>query len=147
MFLEQVENWREDSEFLIHSADVEGLCRGIDEELVRSKWQMICMNSSLLMQSRTRPMGDNTHNLCRRCKRSVPSAFLLYKYLITSTADITDLDLVDRLSGGRVDLTYGRYICISRNFKSECLLNLKRVRYLWGNACEVWGAGEEDANS
>lgn len=25
------------SEFLIHAADVEGLCQGIDEELVRSK--------------------------------------------------------------------------------------------------------------
>lgn len=26
------------SEFLIHAADVEGLCRGIDTELVRSKY-------------------------------------------------------------------------------------------------------------
>ena len=26
-----------DSEFLIHAADVEGLCQGIDEELVKSK--------------------------------------------------------------------------------------------------------------
>jgi len=65
-------------------------------------------------------MGDDPHNLCRRCKRLAFSAFLLHKYFITSTADINDLDLVDQLSGGRVDLTYGRYIYVSRDFISEC---------------------------
>ena len=29
---------------------------------------------------------------------------------VVAFLDISDLDLVDRLSGGRVDLTYGRYI-------------------------------------
>lgn len=28
------------SEFLIHAADVEGLCQGIDSELVRSKYSV-----------------------------------------------------------------------------------------------------------
>jgi phosphoribosylformimino-5-aminoimidazole carboxamide ribotide isomerase len=61
------------SEFLIHAADVEGLCRGIDQELVAAlgRWSPIpCTYAG----------GAN---------------------------DIHDLMTVDRLSGGRVDLTYG----------------------------------------
>jgi phosphoribosylformimino-5-aminoimidazole carboxamide ribotide isomerase len=61
------------SEFLIHAADVEGLCRGIDEELVAAlgRWSPIpCVYAG-------------------------------------GAKDIADLMLVDRLSGGRVDLTYG----------------------------------------
>jgi len=61
------------SEFLIHAADVEGLCQGIDEALVEKlgKWVQI------------------------------PATYA------GGARDIGDLDLVDRLSGGRVDLTYG----------------------------------------
>ncbi len=61
------------SEFLIHAADVEGLCRGIDEELVSAlgRWSPIpCTYAG---------GGKN----------------------------LDDLALVERLSGGRVDLTYG----------------------------------------
>jgi phosphoribosylformimino-5-aminoimidazole carboxamide ribotide isomerase len=61
------------SELLIHAADVEGLCRGIDEELVAAlgKWSPIpCVYAG----------GGKA---------------------------IEDLMLVDRLSHGRVDLTYG----------------------------------------
>ena len=61
------------SEFLIHAADVEGLCNGIDEDLVTAlgKWSPIpCVYAG----------GGRT---------------------------VTDLLLVDRLSKGRVDLTYG----------------------------------------
>jgi phosphoribosylformimino-5-aminoimidazole carboxamide ribotide isomerase len=61
------------SELLIHAADVEGLCRGIDEELVTAlgKWSPIpCVYAG----------GGKA---------------------------IEDLMLVDRLSRGRVDLTYG----------------------------------------
>lgn len=29
------------SEFLVHAADVEGLCQGIDEDLVRSVWPFL----------------------------------------------------------------------------------------------------------
>ena len=36
------------SEFLIHAADVEGLCKGIDEDLVTSKYQkIVCLNDLL----------------------------------------------------------------------------------------------------
>jgi len=58
---------------LIHAADIEGLCQGIDEELVMKlgEWAKIPI---------TYAGGAN---------------------------NITDLDLVDRLSRGRVDLTYG----------------------------------------
>ena len=61
------------SELLVHAADVEGLCRGIDEELVAAlgKWS------------------------------PVPCVYA------GGAKDIADLMTVDRLSGGRVDLTYG----------------------------------------
>ncbi|KAK9449350.1 uncharacterized protein V1518DRAFT_415743 [Limtongia smithiae] len=61
------------SEFLVHAADVEGLCRGIDENLVvaLSKWSPI------------------------------PTTYA------GGAKSIDDLALVERLSGGKVDLTYG----------------------------------------
>ncbi|RKP04667.1 hypothetical protein THASP1DRAFT_35477 [Thamnocephalis sphaerospora] len=61
------------SEFLVHAADVEGLCRGIDEELVKrlGEWTTLPM---------TYAGGAN---------------------------DVSDLELVDRLSNGKVDLTFG----------------------------------------
>ncbi|CAA7259760.1 unnamed protein product [Cyclocybe aegerita] len=61
------------SEFLIHAADVEGLCQGIDEDLVRKLGEWV----------------------------TIPTTYA------GGAKDISDLDLVDRLSGGRVDLTYG----------------------------------------
>jgi len=61
------------SEFLIHAADVEGLCRGIDEDLVKSlgQWATIPI---------TYAGGAKAYE---------------------------DMDLVDSLSEGKVDLTYG----------------------------------------
>ncbi|PWN94828.1 Phosphoribosylformimino-5-aminoimidazole carboxamide ribotide isomerase [Tilletiopsis washingtonensis] len=61
------------SEFLIHAADVEGLCQGIDEELVArlAEWSPI----------RCTYAGGARH--------------------------MQDLELVDRLSGGKIDLTFG----------------------------------------
>jgi phosphoribosylformimino-5-aminoimidazole carboxamide ribotide isomerase len=61
------------SEFLIHAADVEGLCSGIDEEL-----------TALLGQWSPLP-----------CTYA------------GGAKDISDLELVEKLSGGRVDLTFG----------------------------------------
>ncbi|KIJ52362.1 hypothetical protein M422DRAFT_25980 [Sphaerobolus stellatus SS14] len=61
------------SEFLIHAADVEGLCQGIDEELVRKLSEWV----------------------------TIPTTYA------GGARDISDLDLVDTLSNGRVDLTYG----------------------------------------
>ncbi|KAI8054275.1 Phosphoribosylformimino-5-aminoimidazole carboxamide ribotide isomerase [Syncephalis plumigaleata] len=61
------------SEFLIHAADVEGLCRGIDEELVKC-------------------LGEWT---------TIPTTYA------GGANDINDLQLVNRLSGGKVDLTFG----------------------------------------
>ncbi|QRW16339.1 Histidine biosynthesis protein [Rhizoctonia solani] len=61
------------SEFLIHAADVEGLCQGIDEALV------------------TR-LGEWS---------TIPVTYA------GGARDISDLDLVERLSHGRVDLTFG----------------------------------------
>ncbi|KAG6817406.1 hypothetical protein H0H87_009050 [Tephrocybe sp. NHM501043] len=61
------------SEFLIHAADVEGLCQGIDEELVEKLGQWV----------------------------RIPTTYA------GGAKDIGDLDLVQRLSGGCVDLTYG----------------------------------------
>ncbi|PPR06964.1 hypothetical protein CVT26_004284 [Gymnopilus dilepis] len=61
------------SEFLIHAADVEGLCEGIDQELVQKLGEWV----------------------------TIPTTYA------GGAKDISDLDLVDRLSNGRVDLTFG----------------------------------------
>ncbi|KAF8913896.1 Phosphoribosylformimino-5-aminoimidazole carboxamide ribotide isomerase [Gymnopilus junonius] len=61
------------SEFLIHAADVEGLCEGIDQELVQKLGEWV----------------------------TIPTTYA------GGAKDISDLALVDRLSKGRVDLTYG----------------------------------------
>jgi len=66
------------SEFLVHAADVEGLCQGIDEDLVAllGKWAKI------------------------------PTTYA------GGAKDISDLNTVQRLSDGRVDLTYGSSVDI-----------------------------------
>ncbi|KAF8138286.1 Phosphoribosylformimino-5-aminoimidazole carboxamide ribotide isomerase [Boletus edulis] len=69
------------SEFLIHAADVEGLCQGIDEQLVKKLGEWVTMPTTY----------------AGGAKRKV-----------TTSADVSDLALVDSLSGGKVDLTYGR---------------------------------------
>ncbi|OJA19017.1 hypothetical protein AZE42_00385 [Rhizopogon vesiculosus] len=61
------------NEFLIHAADVEGLCQGIDKELVKRLGEWVTIPT-------TYAGGANS---------------------------ISDLETVNRLSGGRVDLTYG----------------------------------------
>jgi len=61
------------SEFLIHAADVEGLCQGIDKDLVSKLGQWV----------------------------TIPTTYA------GGAKDLSDLALVDQLSGGRVDLTYG----------------------------------------
>ncbi|KAJ7180083.1 Phosphoribosylformimino-5-aminoimidazole carboxamide ribotide isomerase [Mycena crocata] len=61
------------SEFLIHAADVEGLCQGIDEALVTKLGEWV----------------------------QIPCTYA------GGAKAIDDLTLVDRLSGGKVDLTYG----------------------------------------
>ncbi|KAI9265991.1 phosphoribosylformimino-5-aminoimidazole carboxamide ribotide isomerase [Sporodiniella umbellata] len=61
------------SEFLVHAADVEGLCNGIDEELVSR-------------------LGDWT---------TIPTTYA------GGGRSLEDLKLVDRLSKGKVDLTFG----------------------------------------
>ncbi|TQS31547.1 hypothetical protein Golomagni_08164 [Golovinomyces magnicellulatus] len=61
------------SEFLIHAADVEGLCQGIDQELVQKLGEWVTIPTTYA--------GGARH--------------------------IGDLQLVDRLSKGKVDLTFG----------------------------------------
>lgn len=65
-------------EFLIHAADVEGLCRGIDEQLVTKLYEW-------------------TKDLPTDVK-------IVYA---GGAKSLTDLALVDKLSHGKVDLTYG----------------------------------------
>lgn len=61
------------SEFLVHAADVEGLCQGIDEDLVSAlgRWA------------------------------SIPTVYA------GGAKGLSDLELVSKLSDGKVDLTYG----------------------------------------
>lgn len=61
------------SEFLIHAADVEGLCQGIDQELVEKLGEWVTIPTTYA--------GGARH--------------------------VGDLELVDRLSKGKVDLTFG----------------------------------------
>ncbi|KAI8148295.1 hypothetical protein BJV82DRAFT_642476 [Fennellomyces sp. T-0311] len=61
------------SEFLIHAADVEGLCNGIDQELVEKLGEWV----------------------------TIPTTYA------GGGKSIDDLALVDRLSQGKVDLTFG----------------------------------------
>jgi len=61
------------SEFLIHAADVEGLCRGIDEELVQRLGEWV----------------------------TIPTTYA------GGGKEFADLERVERLSGGKVDLTFG----------------------------------------
>ncbi|KAI8638781.1 Phosphoribosylformimino-5-aminoimidazole carboxamide ribotide isomerase [Parasitella parasitica] len=61
------------SEFLIHAADVEGLCKGIDEQLVERLGEWVTIPTTYAGGGRS----------------------------------IEDLELVDKLSNGKVDLTFG----------------------------------------
>ncbi|KAG0281508.1 Enzyme that catalyzes the fourth step in the histidine pathway [Linnemannia exigua] len=61
------------SEFLVHAADVEGLCKGIDEDLVKA-------------------LGEWT---------TIPTTYA------GGANALGDLELVNKLSNGKVDLTYG----------------------------------------
>ncbi|KAI0796605.1 hypothetical protein C8Q75DRAFT_741665 [Abortiporus biennis] len=61
------------SEFLIHAADVEGLCKGIDEELVKKLGSWV----------------------------TIPTTYA------GGAKSISDLETVNQLSNGKVDLTYG----------------------------------------
>lgn len=66
------------NEFLIHAADVEGLCKGIDEELV-----------------------ENLYEWTKKLDNSVKIVYA------GGAKSVSDLALVDKLSHGKVDLTYG----------------------------------------
>ncbi|SMN21153.1 similar to Saccharomyces cerevisiae YIL020C HIS6 Phosphoribosyl-5-amino-1-phosphoribosyl-4-imidazolecarboxiamide isomerase, catalyzes the fourth step in histidine biosynthesis [Maudiozyma saulgeensis] len=65
------------NEFLIHAADVEGLCKGIDEELVAKLYEWT---------------------------KELDNVKIVYA---GGAKSVNDLQLVDELSHGKVDLTYG----------------------------------------
>lgn len=64
-------------EFLIHAADVEGLCNGIDEELVKKLYEWT---------------------------QHMPSLKIVYA---GGAKSVGDLAVVKKLSNGKIDLTYG----------------------------------------
>lgn len=72
------------SEFLIHAADVEGLCKGIDQELVMKLAEWV-------------PFAGE----------APPGRAITGITYAGGARHVGDLELVDRLSGGRVDLTFG----------------------------------------
>ncbi|WWC69594.1 phosphoribosylformimino-5-aminoimidazole carboxamide ribotide isomerase [Kwoniella pini CBS 10737] len=83
------------SELLIHAADVEGLCQGIDEELVieLGKWV------------------------------NIPTTYA------GGAKDISDLELVDKLSNGKIDLTFGSSLDIfgGEGTKFEELVKVDKI--------------------
>ncbi|KAI9099474.1 hypothetical protein DFS34DRAFT_72657 [Phlyctochytrium arcticum] len=86
------------SEFLIHAADVEGLCQGIDADLVKC-------------------LGEWT---------PIPCTYA------GGAKDLSDLDLVQQLSNGKVDLTFGSALDIfggsGVKFEEACKWNREHVR-------------------
>jgi hypothetical protein len=58
------------SEFLVHAADVEGLCQGIDEDLVRSMSATLPPRPIIdQLFCRTRGVGKDTNYVRRRRQR------------------------------------------------------------------------------
>lgn len=58
------------SEFLVHAADVEGLCQGIDEDLVRSTSATPPLRPIIdKLFCRTRGVGEDTYYVRRRRQR------------------------------------------------------------------------------
>ena len=89
------------SEFLIHAADVEGLCAGIDEVRPPRRRRASQGRRSLLRSlDSTAPCRARTRVADARCQIWPWCVFL-------SNAGSSRLQ-VERLSGGRVDLTFGR---------------------------------------
>jgi len=100
------------SEFLVHAADVEGLCQGIDEDLVASSLiHLLCYGSSVLTSGIG--LGEwvkvpTTYAGGAKGQLLLATWGCVVRLTDPLSVDVSDLDLVDRLSDGRVDLTYGR---------------------------------------
>ncbi|KAL9552805.1 hypothetical protein MBANPS3_003599 [Mucor bainieri] len=75
------------SEFLIHAADVEGLCKGIDEQLVEQEEKEGEANQMMELG-----LGEWV---------TIPTTYA------GGGRSLEDLKLVDKLSNGKVDLTFG----------------------------------------
>jgi phosphoribosylformimino-5-aminoimidazole carboxamide ribotide isomerase len=94
------------SEFLVHAADVEGLCRGIDEDLVRSE-QTVRMRIIAHHANQALENGSAFLPRMQEERRVRQFSASLIRGLMSCTG-VADLNLVDELSNGKVDLTYGR---------------------------------------
>ena len=91
---------------------MEGLCQGIDEDLVTSTWIRLCAEDLLVLKSEVE-LGEWVRLPTTYAGGAKGQLLLvLWGCAVRLTdplsVDISDLDLVDRLSEGRVDLTYGR---------------------------------------
>lgn len=84
------------AELLVHAADVEGKCAGIDRELVRrlGEWSSAQPHPSTAAHSPYTPPPPLAPSI-------IPITYA------GGASSIADLDLVRELSGGRVDLTIG----------------------------------------
>ncbi|ORX39740.1 histidine biosynthesis enzyme 1--5-imidazole-4-carboxamide isomerase [Kockovaella imperatae] len=90
--IQQIEEYC--SELLIHAADVEGLCQGIDEELVQRLGEWVSIPCTYAGGAKGKSRG----------RLSMPPSLLM------DPPDLSDLALVDKLSNGKVDLTFGSYV-------------------------------------
>ena len=101
------------SEFLVHAADVEGLCQGIDEDLVTSTSIRLFYDTGSSFLNPRLELGEWVKVPTTYAGGAKGRLLLVLQGSVARltdplSVDISDLDLVDRLSGGRVDLTYGR---------------------------------------
>jgi len=84
-------------EFLVHAADVEGLCRGIDQDLVVGMKKKKKIFFFWFVQNNERCFLHSALGLWS----PIPCTYAGGAYTVS------DLEVVDRLTHGRVDLTFG----------------------------------------
>lgn len=92
------------SEFLVHAADVEGLCKGIDEDLVKGNLQVF----PIIVDYYTTVPIPHTNHILHYVNDTALGEWTSIPTTYAGGANaLGDLELVDSLSGGKVDLTYG----------------------------------------
>ena len=140
------------SEFLVHAADVEGLCQGIDEELVTSTYFLqrhpvskgpdSCFITDLGKWCQIPcTYAGGGKGMCSQQDGNYDGPMLK---TMSFPADISDLALVEQLSGGKVDLTYGRFVQRSSHSVNKRISSRQSsrfgqcigyLRWVWSHVC------------
>lgn len=105
------------SEFLVHAADVEGLCQGIDQDLVAKLAEWIpdhagptppaSAEGTTTSSAAAAAAAISAAGLARRNSSGGKATGPVAVTYAGGARHLGDLELVDRLSRGKVDLTFG----------------------------------------